>query len=34
MLYTKRSVYMPCDNPSNVVNEQYVEIIDRIENIF
>ena len=24
------SVYMPCDNHSNVVNQQYVEIIDCI----
>ena len=28
------SVYMPCDNHSNVVNQQYVEVIDCIENIF
>ena len=25
---------MPCDNHSNVVNQQYVEMIDCIENIF
>ena len=28
------SVYMPCNNHSNVVNQQYVEVIDCIENIF
>ena len=28
------SVYMPCDNHSNVVNQQYVEVIDCIEIIF
>ena len=27
------SVYLPCDNLSNVVNQQVVEVIDCIENI-
>ena len=29
-----RSVYMPCDNHSNVVNQQYVEVTNCIENVF